>query len=106
LAPKTVRHITFLVQACLEQAFDWDYISTNPMKKVKKPRVTRRRPKVVDRVGFDALLKVSAGSSVFPIIVLGMATGMKRGEMLALEWTDLDWDRATLEVSKSLEETK
>jgi integrase len=35
-----------------------------------------------------------------------MATGMRRGEICALEWTDLDWDRATLEVSKSLEETK
>jgi integrase len=35
-----------------------------------------------------------------------MATGMRRGEMLALQWTDIDFDRAILEVSKSLEETK
>jgi integrase len=76
------------------------------MRKVKKPRVPRRRPKVVDRSGFDALLKQMAGMSIYPVIVLGMATGMRRGEMLALEWTDLDWDRRILEVAKSLEETK
>ena len=46
LAPKTVRHIAFLVQDCLEQAVDWDLINKNPMKKVKKPKVPRRRPKV------------------------------------------------------------
>jgi integrase len=106
LAPKTVRHIAFLVQAVLEQAVDWDYLQKNPMRKVKKPRVPRRRPKVVDRGGFDALLQKAAGRSVYPVIVLGMSTGMRRGEMLALEWTDLDWDKAVLEVSKSLEETK
>jgi integrase len=106
LAPKTVRHIAFLIQACLQQAVDWDIITKNPMKKVRKPKVPRRRPRVVDRAGFDALLQESAGLAVYPVIVVAMATGMRRGEMCALEWSDLDWDRATLEVSKSLEETK
>jgi integrase len=91
------------VQACLEQAVDWDYIAKNPMRKVKKPRVARRRPKVVDRAGFGALLRKAAG---IPVIALANATGMRRGELLALEWTDLDWDKGTVEVSKSLEETK
>jgi integrase len=106
LAPKTVRHIAFAVQACLEQAVDWEILTKNPMKKVKKPKVPRRRPKVVDKSGFDALLKQTAGLAIWPVIVLGMATGMRRGELLALAWTDIDFDRATLEVSKSLEETK
>jgi integrase len=106
LAPKTVRHIAFAVQACLEQAVDWEILLKNPMKKVRKPKVPKRRPKVVDRHGFDALLRKSAGLTVYPVIVLGMSTGMRRGEMLALEWTDLDWERGMLEVSKSLEETK
>jgi integrase len=76
------------------------------MRKVRKPKVPRRRPKVVDRGGFDTLLSAASGMSIYPVIVLAMATGMRRGEMLALEWTDLDWDRGILEVSKSLEETK
>jgi integrase len=106
LAPKTVRHVAFLVQGCLQQAVDWDLIPKNPMEKVRKPKVPRRRPKVIDRSGFQTLLRQTAGTSIYPLIVLGMATGMRRGEMLALEWTDLDWDKAMLEVSKSLEETK
>ena len=106
LAPKTVRHIAFLVQACLEKAVDWDILIKNPMKKVKKPRVPRRRPKVVDRGGFDQLLQDTAGLSVYPVIVLDNATGMRRGELAAVEWPDLDWDSGILEISKSLEETK
>jgi hypothetical protein len=78
LAPKTVRHIAFGVQACLEQAVDWDILPKNPMKKVRKPKVTKRRPKVVDRGGFDALLRKTAGRSIYPVIVLGMATGAEK----------------------------
>jgi integrase len=106
LAPKTVRHIAFAVQACLEAAVDWEILAKNPMKKVRKPRVPRRRPKVVDKSGFNELLRQTAGLAIWPVIVLGMATGMRRGELLGLEWSDIEFDRATLEVSKSLEETK
>jgi integrase len=105
LAPKTVRHIAFLVQGCLQQAVDWDIIPKNPMLLVKKPKVPRRRPKVVDRAGLNALLAKAADRRHFPVIVLAASTGMRRGELLAVEWSDLDWDKGTLEVSKSLEET-
>jgi integrase len=106
LSPKTVRHIAFLVQACIQQAVDWDILLRNPMKKVRKPKVPRRRPAVVDRGGFERLLEIAAGLTIYPVIVLAMATGMRRGELLALEWRDLDWERGILEVSKSLEQTK
>jgi integrase len=106
LAPKTVRHIAFTIQGCLQQAVDWDIIARNPMQKVRKPKVPRRRPKVVDRDGFDALFAKCADRRMFPAIVLDAATGMRRGELLAVEWPDLDWAKGVLEISKSLEETK
>jgi integrase len=106
LSQTMVRHISFVVQACLEQAVDWGIIEKNPMKKVKKPKRLKREPAVADRYGFERLLKVTAGTSIHPIVIVDMATGMRRGEMCALQWTDVDWDKSTLYVSKSLEETK
>jgi hypothetical protein len=41
LAPKTVRHVAFLVQGCLEQACDWKILTENAMKKVPKPRTEK-----------------------------------------------------------------
>ena len=106
LAPKTVRHIAFLVQDCLEQAVDWDLIAKNPMEKVKKPKLPRRRPRVVDRGGLTSLLSKVRKTRLFPLVVLASATGMRRGELLALEWTDINWESGDVEVSKSLEQTK
>ena len=43
---------------------------------------------------------------MFPLIFLALATGMRRGEILGLRWSDVDLDRRTLTVAQSLEQTK
>jgi len=106
LAPKTVRHIGFLVQGCLNQAVDWDLIPKNPMVKVKKPKVPRRRPAIVSTSGSAGLFARISGQKIYPLVLVYYSTGMRRGELLALKWTDLDWSAGMLEISKSLEQTK
>src|SRR5215472_14414183 len=69
LAPKTVRHTAFLVQDCLEQAVDWELIAKNPMRKVKKPKVPRRRPRIVNRTGFDQLLRDIEKRRLYPFVL-------------------------------------
>ena len=46
------------------------------------------------------------GHTLFPIVSLALATGMRRGELLGLQWGDIDLDRGVLRVERSLEETK
>ena len=106
LAPKTVQHIALIVQNCLELAVDWELIPKNPMRKVKKPKVPRRRPAIVSSGGFVDLFRKVAGRRIYPVVLLYASTGMRRGELLALQWTDLNWDTGILEVSKSLEQTR
>jgi integrase len=76
------------------------------MIKVKKPKVPKREPRIVDRTGFDRLLEKAEGTSVYAVIVTAMATGARRGELCAVAWMDLNWDTGILTVSKSLEQTK
>jgi integrase len=52
----------------------------------------------------DVLTKL-ASHALYPIVVLALATGMRRGELLGLQWGDIDLDAATLRVERSLEET-
>jgi integrase len=108
LSSTTVRHIEFAVQAALEQATIWDLIPRNPMKRVKKHKRAKKTgdAPVADQTGLERFLKVVAGTSLYAPGMLDAATGMRRGEVLALAWTDLDEDKSTLSVSKSLSETK
>ncbi len=46
------------------------------------------------------------GHQLHPIVSLALATGMRRGELLGLQWGDIDLDAGTLRVERSVEETK
>ena len=46
------------------------------------------------------------GHALFPIVSLALATGMRRGELLGLQWGDIDLDAGRLRVERSIEETK
>ena len=46
------------------------------------------------------------GHTLFPIVSVALATGLRRGELLGLQWGDIDLDRGVLRVERSVEETK
>lgn len=49
---------------------------------------------------------ISEGHTLYPVVALALATGMRRGELLGLQWGDIDLDAATLRVERSVEETR
>lgn len=109
LAPKTVRHIGTLLYTCLAEA---DRLGTLNLphpkanKRVRLPKLTRRRPAVIDRDKLRDLFLRATKTRLYPLLVLAAATGCRRGELLALHWSDLNKTTAELNISKSLEQTK
>jgi hypothetical protein len=57
-----------------------------------------------DQIG-EVLTKLE-GHTLFPIVAVALGTGLRRGELLGLQWGDIDLDAATLRVERSVEETK
>jgi integrase len=47
-------------------------------------------------------VRKAVGRRLFPLVLLDAATGMRRGELLALEWTDLNWERPERESLQEL----
>ncbi len=106
LAIRTVRHIVATLSQALRQAVQWGLIRENPVGRCTVPRLERQDVQVLDDEGLGRLLGVAASSPIYPAIVLAVATGMRRGEVLALRWQDLDLDAGVATVSRSLEQTK
>ncbi len=106
LSAKTVRHIGFLVHGCLQTAVKWGVLNTNPMDRVELPAAVKSKPHVLDRQKMQTLLSAADGTRLFALIMLAAATGCRRGELLALTWSDVHFDTGILSVTKSLEETK
>lgn len=106
LSPRTVRHAASLFRVALKKAWVLDLIRTNPMAKVELPgfRLTEALSYGVDQV--EVVRNAFRGHWTFALVELALATGCRRGELLALEWSDIDLESHTISISKSLEQTK
>ena len=107
LSAQTVLHAHRVLSLALKQAVEHGTLTRNPAAVVKPPRIEPREIEILAAAQIAALMTGLADHPLlYPIAVLALATGMRRGELLALEWGDLDLDRAAVRVERSVEETK
>ena len=101
-AKTVVQHHRILSQA-LGHALKWGLIARNAAKLVSPPRV-ERAPKldVLDGAQVAALVKEARGTRYYPMIHLLVYTGMRRSELLGLQWRDVDLAGRRLSVQRGL----
>jgi integrase len=90
----------------LGQAVRWELLAANPAAGAQPPRPRRAAPLVADPALLERLLAATAGSVYELPCALAVATGMRRGELLALRWSDLSPDRRQARVVRSLQPTQ
>jgi integrase len=104
LSPRYVEYISTILYGALEQARKWKVIPANPLIDVEKPRPRRTEMKTwtVDEMHrFLNYVKLS-NYRLYHIVNTAIKTGCRRGEVLALKWSDLDEDKGYLRVERSL----
>jgi integrase len=106
LAPRTVGHVHRVLRRALGHAHRWGLVHQNVAALVSPPRVATTEIELLTPAQAQAVLAKLEGRSIYPILVTALATGMRRGEFLALRWRDVDLDGAVLRVEQSLEQTK
>ena len=94
-------------QGSPSRALEQQVIARNPADAFKKrlPKVERREMKTLTAEQSAHLLEAIASRVYWPVL-LALSTGMRRGEVLAVRWKNVDLERGTLRVVESLEQTK
>ena len=106
LSAQTVVHHDRVLNVALKRARSLRLIASNPIEDVSRPRVERHEIEALEPTEAAALLTAARSSRMFPIIFLALATGLRRGEVLGLRWSDINLARSTLTVAQSLEQTR
>ena len=86
LSDSTIRSTYTVLRAGLDGAVRDGLIARNPAALVTRPGVERREAKHLDADGVAALLRAAEPSRYYPALVLIAATGLRKGEALALPW--------------------
>ena len=106
LSAQTVVHHHRVLRRALQQAIRWLLLVRNPADAVDPPRPQHREIRTLTNAESAKLMAVSASSRLRVPILLALATGMRRGEILAIRWKDVDLVAGTAAVRQSIEETK
>ena len=106
LAARTVGHCHRVLHRVLAVAVTEELLPHNPADRVKPPRVEPQEIGILTEEQVGTVLNKLRGRALYPIVALALATGLRRGELLALTWADLDLELAKIRVERSLEQTK
>ncbi|MFZ3317711.1 tyrosine-type recombinase/integrase [Mycobacterium sp.] len=103
LSDATIRQTyTVVLRAALDGAVRDGLLAKNPAAAVKRPGIARREARHASAVDVNKLLLCADGLRYRNVLVLIAATGMRRGEALALHWPDVDLDAGMLVVRGTL----
>ena len=111
LAPRTSQYSYSVLRRALQFAVDWKYIPANPASS-RMRAAKRRQVKELSKIRFltpaesRTFLKAVRGDRYEALYVLAITTGMRQGELLGLQWPDLDLDAGKLTIFRSLHRTK
>jgi integrase len=104
VSSKSVRHAWAVLAVALNRAKKQQIIPFNPCEYVDAPRVERREMKALGAEAAGRYIQAfSNDAAIGAAIVLAIGSGLRRGELLALRWSDVDLDAATLRVNRSVE---
>ncbi len=104
LSPRTVQIIHATLYKALKQAVRWSLVSRNVCDAVTPPRVPKSEIKPLDARQAKKLLDTARDTQpgLYALYVLAVTTGLRSGEILGLQWRDLDLDARTLQVRRTM----
>lgn len=103
LSSKTVLHHHRLISSILSTAVEWGVIFANPCDRTKPPRVEKKEPKYLDELQAATLLDLleKERTDYKTMIRLLLFTGLRRGELLGLKWSDVDFDNSIMQICRT-----
>ena len=106
LNPKTIKNMHNMLHGALEQALMNGIISKNVCKTVTLPKVSKKEMRVLTPNEQQKLIDIARTERLGVGIVLTLFTGLRLGELLGLQWKDIDLDKGILSVRQTLNRLK
>ena len=102
LSDKTLKNLYNMIHASLKQAYLNEMIKKNICEFVKVPKVFRKEMRVLSREEQKNLITASRNNRLGIVVILDLFTGMRLGEILALRWNDIDFDKKIIYVKNTI----
>jgi integrase len=109
LSEEYVEYIHSILKKAFDTAVKWEYVKSNIIHKVDKPKRKRKQVNTWSIEECNRFLEYAKKDSkphFYILYLLAIYTGMRRGEILGLKWTDVNFEQKKISVSRTLYYTK
>lgn len=102
ISARTLWSIHKILHSAFERAVLWEYIVRNPVHGAVLPAICVRQQKILSAKEIARLTRGCEDEMLAIAIELTFACTLRRGELLALTWDDIDFERHTISVNKTM----
>ena len=102
LSAKTVWNINQVISSAMDFAVAQKIISENPCKAVALPKLEHKEMQTIPAEQLQAFLQEAKATGVYEMYYIELATGLRRGELLGLKWSDIDWKNGIIKVRRQV----
>ncbi|HEV3194233.1 MAG TPA: site-specific integrase [Polyangiaceae bacterium] len=106
LSARTVLHVHRTLSQALNHAVRLGLLYRNPAQQVRPPRPPHREIKILTKEEIGIVLEAARATELHLPVLVSLTTGIRRGELLALRWSDVDLDAGTLSINQAQERIK
>ena len=106
LAAKSIHDAHGILHRALQQAVEIEIIAKNPSDNCKMPRVVKKEIKPMDKQQIGVFIEEIKASRFGNVFMFDLLTGLRMGEMLALSWDCVDFEKSTLRIYRQLHQVK
>ena len=100
LSNSTVRGIHMMLHNALDRAVKEKLILTNPTENCIIPKIEKQEMKILHPDPISSYLNAAERRNALPMFYLELVSGLRKGGLVALQWSDLDEANCTISVSK------
>lgn len=102
LSPKSVKNVFGVLHKAMSQAVLNGYIAKNPCDGIQLPRVEKKDISPLNEAEIRAFLNAIKGHRNEVVFKVALFTGMRQGELMGLQWDNVDFKAGTILVSQQL----
>ena len=104
LSARTIHHYHATIPAALHQAVRWDWVRRNVAELAKAPKVVHHRVSVPSVEVVREVIEVAEerDPDLAALLMFAALTGMRRGELCGLRWSDVDFEHGRIENARSV----
>ena len=106
ISPRTTRLIHAVIHRALDHALKQGLVARNVSDAVTRPKVSRKEMKTLDDYQVRQLIQAAEGTGIQTLLWIAISTGLRKGEILGLKWSDLEWNNGRLQIQRQAQRRK